>query len=60
MVSTQNSRALCGGVPIRLRVGTAAASAVRTQVALFAIRRQSVARDVRAAAVPTCNFDCDH
>jgi len=27
---------------------------------LCAVRRQPVARDVRAAAMPTCNFNCDH
>ena len=60
MVCVQNGLTLLVGIAIGLRVVAAAASAVRTQVALFAIRGQAIAGKVDAAAMPTGNFGCNH
>ena len=60
VIGAQDCFALFRGVAIRLRVVAACATAVGTEVALFAIIRQPVADDVDAAAVATSKFDCNH
>ena len=54
VISTKDALTFLLGVAVGLRVVTAAASAVSTEVALFAILREAIARKFIAAAVIAC------
>jgi len=60
VIGTQDHFALLGGVTVRLRVFTAALTAVMAQESLFPVRGETVANQVLTLAVATFKGNVNH